>query len=264
MNISVKTVEGVDLVVVKEEQLGDDTLIMEAGNRLQEIALANETGKILLDIGPVKYVSSLMIGQLISLKKICSREKIDLKICNVSTVIMEVLKLVRFDKMIKIYDTRDDAFAAFEVGEHDTVIAQLDTEAITQMKTKADSGNSDFQFQLANCYEEGNGLEADPKLALQWYLAAAEQDHVESQYKVGMAYAYGIGAEQNFDEAIPWYTKAAEKGHSDAQYMVGLAFQHGLAGTSDNEQAVKWYKLAASQGHEKARDALNELAEASG
>jgi anti-anti-sigma factor len=259
MSFQTETLEQVEVLSIDSEQLSDDHVIMSLGKQLHDHVSIQSQGQVLLDLSKVKYISSLMVGQLISLKKACQRDNVDLRICGVKPVIMEVLKLVRFDKMVTIHLTRDEALDAFKEPNNDTVISPVDEATLSVTRKRAEAGDSNAQFQLGRCLEDGDGIETDPAQAIHWYNLAANQGHVEATYRLGQAYAYGMNIAQDFNRALPYYQKAADTGHPDAQYMVALSLQHGLAGTTDIEQAKKWYRKSSQQGHEKAREALQEL-----
>jgi TPR repeat protein len=66
------------------------------------------------------------------------------------------------------------------------------------------NGNAEDQFNYAQMFEEGNGVDRDYTKALNWYHRAADQNHPEAQFKLGVIYANGLGTEQNVDRALSW------------------------------------------------------------
>jgi anti-anti-sigma regulatory factor len=54
-----------------------------------------------------------MIGQIISLNELCKDNGIDLKLCCISSEIMEVFKLTKLHKRLKIYGSEAKALRAF-------------------------------------------------------------------------------------------------------------------------------------------------------
>jgi anti-sigma B factor antagonist len=61
--------------------------------------------KMVLDFQDVEYISSAFIGRLVMLQKKCEEGQIDLEICSVPTLVMNVLKIARLDKVFKIEGT---------------------------------------------------------------------------------------------------------------------------------------------------------------
>ena len=78
-------------------------------------------------------------------------------------------------------------------------------------------------------------------------LAAAEGD-AETQYELAELYAEGDGVEQNLVEAVKWYRKAAEQGHDSAQFEVGLSYQNGKGVPQSVTEAYIWLNISAENG----------------
>ncbi|HJS31177.1 MAG TPA: tetratricopeptide repeat protein [Alphaproteobacteria bacterium] len=81
-----------------------------------------------------------------------------------------------------------------------------------------------------------------------------------AQYNLAQFYRQGIGIEVDLREARRWYERAASQGHGLAQYALGLMFETGDGGRRDLSQARTWYARAADQRVEAAIDALDRLA----
>ena len=69
--------------------------------------------KIIVSFENVKHLSSAMIGVITALHKKIAAAKGDLRLAHVSPMIMEVLKLTRLDKILKIFETTDRALVKF-------------------------------------------------------------------------------------------------------------------------------------------------------
>ena len=78
-------------------------------------------------------------------------------------------------------------------------------------------------------------------------LAAAEGD-ADTQYELAELYAEGEGVEQNWVEAVKWYRKAAEQGHDLAQFKVGLSYQNGKGVPQSDTEAYIWLNISAENG----------------
>ncbi len=121
-----------------------------------------------------------------------------------------------------------------------------------------------------------------PRKALEWFMVAAKQGHIEAAYYVGLYYQNGKGVEQNISEAIKWYEKAAIKNdrdalyhlamilirledkewttifellmraakqnHPNAQYNLAVMYQKGDGVEVNVEQSIYWYEKAAQAG----------------
>jgi len=104
-----------DVLVVRfsSEKIFADALIGQIGEELLE-AVEQSGGKMLLDFGPVKFLSSLMIGRVIMLRKNCKASKVDIKLCNIHPSVKGVFEVTRLDRLFKMYDSVEDAMKAFQ------------------------------------------------------------------------------------------------------------------------------------------------------
>ncbi len=80
----------------------------------------------------------------------------------------------------------------------------------------AKDGNAVAQNQLGLMYFSGKGVNADHKLAFQWFRKAADQNYLEAQYYLGGCYENGIGTEKNTAMAKVWYYAAAKQEYQPA------------------------------------------------
>jgi len=123
-------------------------------------------------------------------------------------------------------------------------------EDIKDLIKKAEAGDIEAQFDLAVCYNIGDGVPKDRTIAKKWWQKAAEQGCAESKYYVG---AYYMIEEKNHNKAFEWLLKAAEQGQVDAQQCVGAYYQDGCDEVpQDHKKAVYWHNKAAEQGHSEA------------
>lgn len=87
-----------------------------------------------------------------------------------------------------------------------------------ELLEKAEAGDVEAQFQVAEKYYVGLGVDEDEAAAAEWYEKAALQGHVESMMKLGQLYYLGgDGVPEDEDEAKKWYKKAAKAGNREAK-----------------------------------------------
>ncbi|ONI44965.1 hypothetical protein AN642_00305 [Epulopiscium sp. SCG-B10WGA-EpuloA2] len=128
----------------------------------------------------------------------------------------------------------------------------------------AEKGDREAQYNLAQRYENGDGVFQDVTKAVEWYAKSAQQGHTDAQisldnlaqqnnadaqYNLAWAYHYGNGIKKDLNKAIELYIKAAEQGHINAQYNLGWCYEYGDGVTKNLDKALEWYNLAAEQGH---------------
>jgi anti-sigma B factor antagonist len=105
-----------DVVVVsfKHAQLVDDAVVSQVAREFRKLPLeAVADRKLLLNFQHVAFMGSTMIGQIISLSELCKGNEVDLKLCCISSEIMEVFKLTKLHKRLKIYGSEAKALRAF-------------------------------------------------------------------------------------------------------------------------------------------------------
>jgi TPR repeat protein len=88
----------------------------------------------------------------------------------------------------------------------------------SQMWTsRAEAGDPVAQFNLAYCYDMGQGTPVNLDAAAKWYLRAAIQGHARAQYHLGLACSFGgSGLEWDLTEACKWLTLASRNGIAEA------------------------------------------------
>ncbi len=89
-------------------------------------------------------------------------------------------------------------------------------KGIALLKAAALANVVDAQFDLANCYELGEGVDKDGRLAFEWYLRAALYGHSQSVWEVGRCYYFGIGITQDRRLSDIFADRAKELGIDDS------------------------------------------------
>lgn len=101
------------------------------------------------------------------------------------------------------------------------------SKAVAIFQKYADEGVAQGQFNLAICYEKGNGVPKDYAKAAYWYEKAANQGDATAQSIIGDFYYDGTGVTQNYQKAVYWYEKAANQGDASAQTNMGNCYSEG-------------------------------------
>lgn len=110
-------------------------------------------------------------------------------------------------------------------------------------------GDREAQFQLAECYRNGNEMVQDWELAYQWYKKSAEQDYTPAMHALAVCLIYGYGAEKNPQESIKILTICAERGYMKSIHAIINVYMFGCEGIEKNlDVAKKWAKIGAEQG----------------
>ena len=143
-----------------------------------------------------------------------------------------------------------EAYAAYKMGQYD--------KARNAWLSLAERNNPAAMINLANMFEQGQGVERDLKKAAEWLRQAADLGDTRGQFQLGMAYEKGMGVERNPQTASEWFRKAAEQGDSTAQFNLGvmLATNYGqgikTSSPGQKKEAIKWLEKAKENDHPDA------------
>jgi TPR repeat protein len=125
---------------------------------------------------------------------------------------------------------------------------------------QAKGKDAQFQYDLAQRYFKGDGVDKDEKIGVQLLLLAAEQNHARACEMLGCLYRDGRhGTRQNYKKAAEWYQRAAELGYSSSQHYLGAMYLHGRGVRKDGDKAVEWMCKAADQGNAAAMRDLGNI-----
>ena len=139
------------------------------------------------------------------------------------------------------------------------LLKQERAEAVKYYREVAEIGIARAQYDLGNCYANGDGIAKDPVEAAKWWRKAAEQGLAEAQNRYGACCQEGEGVEKDLKKAVYWYRKSAEQGFAKAQYNLGICFEYGLGVEKNLHQSAEWYRKAAEQAFEPAKQALKKM-----
>lgn len=150
-------------------------------------------------------------------------------------------------------EARDDAEAQYELANlylQGLGVEESEEKALELYKKAAEQGHADAANNLADMYFNGEGVEVNEALALHWFSQAANAGVVEAMFTLGIMYEQGLGVAQNEVVAFDYYLKAANGGYQDAQYRVGTIYLEGLLGQQpDIQLAIDFFVRAASEYH---------------
>jgi TPR repeat protein len=155
-----------------------------------------------------------------------------------------------------------NAYAAYKLGDYQT--------ARERWLALAERGNTSAMINIANMYEQGQGVEQDQQTALSWQRRAADLGDSRAQLHLGVAYEEGHGVERDPRQAAEWFRKAAEQDDATAQFNLGVmlatAYGEGLDQSTPAErtEAITWLERAADGGHPDAAQLLSTLRDIDG
>ncbi|KAF9135244.1 hypothetical protein BGW39_003924 [Mortierella sp. 14UC] len=132
-------------------------------------------------------------------------------------------------------------------------LLQMYKMAIRWFLMAAEQGHAGAECEIGRLYETGRGVEEDHFTAVVWYRRAAYKGLAAAQKNLAVMYTQGWGVKMNHVETAHWYQRAADQGHSSAQFNLAILYIHGEGVPKDNARARGLFRMAAMQGHAKAQ-----------
>lgn len=124
------------------------------------------------------------------------------------------------------------------------------------IKSLAQKGEPDFQYQLASLYEEGEyGEQKDTKKALLWYTRAATQNYGPAEFALGRIYWFGEIVPKDLKKSYYHTQRSAnlvDEQFNEGPSLLGLMYQTGM-GTKENKLlAYRWFSIGALYGSQNS------------
>jgi hypothetical protein len=124
--------------------------------------------------------------------------------------------------------------------------AEITQQELIQLQEKANLGNSEDEFRLADSYLAESSIRNEEE-AFYWFSRAAEQGHQQAQLQTADMLVKGQGTQKDINAAALWYTQLAIEGNSHAAYKLGELYELETESFDALDQAELWYRLASSQ-----------------
>lgn len=136
---------------------------------------------------------------------------------------------------------------------------------LNRLENQAILGDFDAQFELAQRYQNGLGVEKNTLDAIRWYQLAANQQDLRAKYQLAVLYLEGKDVPADIPNGLALLEDAAFKGNVDAQYALACLYEQGLVDASGKEviqpnidKALSMYQLAAFNQYGPAQYRLAE------
>jgi anti-sigma B factor antagonist len=110
MRLEHQLIEGISVVVVHAKELG---VANSAAFREAVEPHVDQNTKIVLDLAPVEFVDSSGLGAILSVLRKVSTGEGDLRVCGACPQVQSLFEMVRLDRILQIFATRDEAIASF-------------------------------------------------------------------------------------------------------------------------------------------------------
>ncbi|MCD8371824.1 MAG: leucine-rich repeat protein [Clostridia bacterium] len=139
-----------------------------------------------------------------------------------------------------------------------------ESQEFSSLKAKAEGGDLQSQYMLAERYLRGDGVKKSYKSAFGWYKNAADGGYTPAICGLGYCYLFTLGVKRDYGKALELFAKAAGAGDERAEFLLGYCRYFGVDGEqnaalsdrADREEAVKLFASAASKGYSYAKSWL--------
>ena len=127
--------------------------------------------------------------------------------------------------------------------------SQSATASASALRSLAEQGNADAQYNLAQSYLRHDPTNKDYQSALKWLRASVEQGNASAEFLLGYLYEHGEGVPHDYTKAVENYRAAALQGHSSAENNLASLYQHGQGVPKSLSRAFEWYRASAQHGN---------------
>lgn len=135
---------------------------------------------------------------------------------------------------------------AIEIG-NDSIPGDI-KKAIPLYIRSAEAGYAPAQSYLGYCYYNGNGIERQPHLGVDWIEKAAMQGDIKACNNLGWLLANGEEFVRDYSKAAYWFGKAADAGLPMAQSQLADLYKEGRGVETDTLVARNLYIKAIAGG----------------
>ncbi len=112
--LKTRIVNGVLIAYFADARILDSARINEIGPELLALIQRCPDRRMILSFNAVQFMSSALLGKIISLNRECGNAQIELRICDITPSIMKVFKLMKLTGTLNICKTEEEAIASFE------------------------------------------------------------------------------------------------------------------------------------------------------
>ena len=123
----------------------------------------------------------------------------------------------------------------------------------TQLASLARQGDTRSMMGMAYMRLNAEDDRYDPNTAAEYLQRAADAGSAEAQFELAQLYEKGLGVDQDLDRAYDLFKAAADQGFADALNDLGfIDYQGGLNVVPDQKRGLEYFQKAADQRHPQA------------
>ncbi len=112
--LAISRIGDVTVVSFIQSRILDAVNIERISDELMALVEKTDRPKLILDFGYVEYLSSAVLGKLITLYKRVREHKGGVRLCGIRESILEIFKITRLNRVFEILPTQEAALSAFQ------------------------------------------------------------------------------------------------------------------------------------------------------
>ena len=168
--------------------------------------------------------------------------------------------LMRALMWFRLAGSRDEPRAARQASELAAELKPMEIRQAMYYANRFDEAQAHFRVAkhgenaeaitaLGAMLMQGDGVDHDATLAVEWLMRAVEKNNAEAQWRLGLAYAQGNGVAKNNAEASRLLQLSVSQANCHAQYHFAQFLEHQSNKSEIRTKAMSLYESAALQGH---------------
>jgi anti-sigma B factor antagonist len=106
MNANIEKLGGFTVVMLAEESI-DSSNVKDFKQVFQPVV--DQGGKVIFDMSSIDFVDSSGLGSILSVMRQLTSKGGDLRICGMRKPVRALFELVRFHRILDVYNTREEA-----------------------------------------------------------------------------------------------------------------------------------------------------------
>lgn len=116
-------------------------------------------------------------------------------------------------------------------------------KSATLFKRAADLNDEVAQYNIANKYRNGYGVEQSYENAIHYFQLSANNGYAQAMVQLARMYRDGQGVEKDTDKMLVWYNKAVINKHIEAFLDLAYIYRYGINVETDKMKALEYYQM---------------------
>ena len=153
----------------------------------------------------------------------------------------------------------DVVFSSYEEEWDNAATVQSIKDGVATLDFTPHGGHHSSYLQPLHLLERTSPCFSAYRLIPEGIIQAATHGHADAQYNLADMYYNGQGVEQSYEKAIEYYTMAAKQGNADAQFNLGFMYRNGEGVKRSYKKAIEYYTMAERHSRKMPLDGYDDF-----